>query len=96
MHVDVWKMMDDKWSKLLNITAQVTDLFYGRPLQTLQNGEILIEGGPRVDQGPRSISYDPKLEGVRVRNIHGFPKESEVETYIETLVVLNSGTYVGQ
>ncbi|KAI3900859.1 hypothetical protein MKW92_018512 [Papaver armeniacum] len=95
-HIDVWTMMDDKWSKPLKITAQITDLYYGRPIQTLQNGEILLFGVPLVEEGLRLMSYDPKLERARVTEIYGFPEEFEVEAYIETLVALNSGTYVGQ
>ncbi|XP_026382858.1 F-box/kelch-repeat protein At3g06240-like [Papaver somniferum] len=94
-HIDVWTMMDNKWSKHLKITAHMIDMYYGRPIQTLQNGEILIEGGPRKEEeGIALISYDPKLERVRALMIHGDPDESEVDTYIETLVPLNSGTYV--
>ncbi|KAI3912595.1 hypothetical protein MKW92_019804 [Papaver armeniacum] len=96
-HIDVWTMMDNKWSKHLKITANMTDMCYQWPIQTLQNGEILFEGGPKGwDVGSGLISYDPKLERARALKIHGFPYESDVEIYIETLVALNSGTYVGQ
>ncbi|KAI3964501.1 hypothetical protein MKW92_001667, partial [Papaver armeniacum] len=93
-HVDVWTMMDNKWSKHSKITAHMTDMYYGRPIQTLQNGEILIEGGPRKEEEDIGlISYDPQLQRVRALKIHGDPVESDVDTYIETLVPLNSGTY---
>ncbi|XP_026386638.1 F-box/kelch-repeat protein At3g06240-like [Papaver somniferum] len=96
-HVDVWTMMDNKWSKHIKITARMTDMYYGRPIQTLQNGEILIEGGLREEEDSIDlISYDPKLERVRDLKIHGFVGVSEVDTYIETLVPLNSGTYVNK
>ncbi|XP_026395665.1 F-box/kelch-repeat protein At3g06240-like [Papaver somniferum] len=96
-HVDVWTMTDNKWSKHLNISAHMTDMYYGRPIQTLQNGEILIEGGPRKEEeGIGFISYDPQLERVRALKIHGDPDEYDVDTYIETLVPLNSGTYVNK
>ncbi|KAI3949516.1 hypothetical protein MKW92_033710 [Papaver armeniacum] len=93
-HIDVWMMMDNKWSKHLKITAHMTDMCYSRSIQTLQNGEILIEGGPMMEEGLHLISYDPKLERVRALKIHGFPIFSDVDTYIETLVPLKSGTYV--
>ncbi|XP_026382861.1 F-box/kelch-repeat protein At3g06240-like [Papaver somniferum] len=102
-HVEVWTMMDNKWSKHLKITAHMTDMSYGRPIQTLQNGEILIEGRPGVEEciDPAEewidmILYDPKLERVGTLKIYGLPEDSNVDTYIETLVPLNSGTYVNK
>ncbi|KAI3949517.1 hypothetical protein MKW92_033711, partial [Papaver armeniacum] len=96
-HLDVWTMMDNKWSKHLKITAHVADMYYSRPIQTLQNGEILIEGSPGVEEcidleeeWIDMISYDPKLERVRALKIYGLPEDSDVDTYIETLVPLNS------
>ncbi|KAI3896557.1 hypothetical protein MKW92_043226 [Papaver armeniacum] len=95
--VDVWTMMDNKWSKHSSITALIADMTYRSPMQTLQNGEILFLGGHRVEDGLHFISYDPKLERPRAMKIHGFPDEDdEVVTYTETLVALNSGTYVGK
>ncbi|KAI3838413.1 hypothetical protein MKW92_035814 [Papaver armeniacum] len=85
-NVDVWTMIDNKWSKHLKITE---NMYYGLPIQTLQNGEILFDGAGLC-------SYDPNLERARDLKIHGYPEDSEVDTYIETLVALNSGTYVGQ
>ncbi|MCL7033802.1 hypothetical protein MKW94_001129 [Papaver nudicaule] len=35
--IDVWTMVDNKWSKHLKITAHMTDMYYGRPIQTLHN-----------------------------------------------------------
>ncbi|KAI3898486.1 hypothetical protein MKX03_011430 [Papaver bracteatum] len=93
-HVDVWTMMDNKWSKHLVITAQITDMHYGRPVQTLQNGEILFEGGPMEEVHTGLMAYDPTLERARALRIHGFPEVAGVDTYIDTLVALNSGTYV--
>ncbi|KAI3891413.1 hypothetical protein MKX03_020695, partial [Papaver bracteatum] len=49
-HIDVWTMTDNKWSKHLEITAHVTDMYYGTPVQTLQNGDILFEGGPEAEE----------------------------------------------
>ncbi|KAI3908069.1 hypothetical protein MKW98_003714 [Papaver atlanticum] len=95
-YVNVWTMTDNIWSRHSDITADGSDMFYGGPIQTLQNGEILFEGGPRVEEGSSLLSYDPSLETTRTLKIHDFPYESIVETYIETLVALNSGTYVRQ
>ncbi|KAI3912594.1 hypothetical protein MKW92_019803 [Papaver armeniacum] len=95
-HIDVWTMMDNKWSKQLKITAHMTDMYYLSPIQTLQNGEILFTGGAKGEPGVGLISYDPNLDRVRALKIHGFPEWSDEHTYIETLVALNSGTYVGQ
>ncbi|XP_026458772.1 F-box protein CPR1-like [Papaver somniferum] len=95
-HIDVWAMADNKWSKHLEITAHVTDMYFGSPFQTSQNGDILFEGGPETEERGRClISYDPNLERVRA-HIQGFPYGCDVETYIETLIALKSGTYVGQ
>ncbi|RZC68009.1 hypothetical protein C5167_011679 [Papaver somniferum] len=95
-HIDVWTMMDNKWSKQLKITANMTDMCYISPIQTLQNGEILFTGETKGEPGVGLISYDPNRDRVRALKIHGFPEWSDEHTYIETLVVLNSGTYVGQ
>ncbi|KAI3894607.1 hypothetical protein MKW92_035423, partial [Papaver armeniacum] len=46
-HIDVWTMMNNKWSKHSKITALVTEMEYIRPIQTLPNGEILFEGESR-------------------------------------------------
>ncbi|XP_026436019.1 nucleolin-like [Papaver somniferum] len=90
-------MSDNTWSKLPDITAQLARLHYERPIQTLRNGEILFEGGPEKGNGFGLISYDPKLdERTRVLRIHGFPYSRDLETYIETIVSVNSGTYVAQ
>ncbi|RZC68010.1 hypothetical protein C5167_011706 [Papaver somniferum] len=86
--IDVWIMIDNKWSKHLKITAQ---MYFGHPIQTLQNGKILFDGG-----GNGLRSYDPNLERARDLKIHDFPDDALVEAYIETLVALNSGAYVGQ
>ncbi|RZC79405.1 hypothetical protein C5167_003605 [Papaver somniferum] len=96
-HIDVWTMMNNKWSKHSQITALVTEMKYIRPIQTLPNAEILFEGESRLEAGFHLISYDPKLERARALNIqHGFHESPgpEVDIYIETLVALNSGTYV--
>ncbi|XP_026384925.1 F-box/kelch-repeat protein At3g06240-like [Papaver somniferum] len=95
-HVDVWTMNGNTWSKFLNITAQLTDLSYRRPLQTLPNGDILLEGRPEEGEGICLVSYNPKLERARTLKIHGFPEDFELVTYIETLVSVNSGIYVEQ
>ncbi|XP_026441017.1 F-box/kelch-repeat protein At3g06240-like [Papaver somniferum] len=95
--VDVWTMTDNKWSKHSSITALIADMNYKSPIQTLQNGEILFLSAHREEYGLHFISYDPKLERPRAMKIHGFSGEDdEVVTYIETLIGLNSGTYVGK
>ncbi|KAI3896147.1 hypothetical protein MKX03_013614, partial [Papaver bracteatum] len=83
-------MIDNRWSKHLKITAHMTDMYYGSPIQTLQNGEILCEGKLMEEQGMGLISYDPNLETARALKVPGFPDLYVLETYIETLVALNS------
>ncbi|XP_026436293.1 F-box/kelch-repeat protein At3g06240-like [Papaver somniferum] len=96
-HIEVWTMMDNKWSKDWKITAHMADMEYVSAIQTLPNGEILCDGGPMVDEdGIGLLAYDPNLERVRALKIHGFPECYDMETYIETLTALNSGTYVGE
>ncbi|RZC80131.1 hypothetical protein C5167_042708 [Papaver somniferum] len=93
--IEVWTMMDNKWSKDWKITAHMTDMEYVSAIQTLPNGEILCEGGPMVDEGGIGLlAYDPNLERVRALRIHGFPEWYDMGTYIETLTALDSETSV--
>ncbi|KAI3930104.1 hypothetical protein MKX01_036625, partial [Papaver californicum] len=91
----VWTMKDYTWTKHLNIPQQI-DLTYGRAIQTFQNGEVLLDYDARKEETGSLITYDPKLARVKVLKFGGLPEFTGIEPYIETLVSLNSGTFVGQ
>ncbi|XP_026378191.1 F-box protein CPR1-like [Papaver somniferum] len=76
-----------------------------RQMVCLKNGEFLLEFGLEAESRADLVVYDPKTERARVLNVpkkRGYTKPRlcdvllfRVETYIESLVSLNSGTYVG-
>ncbi|XP_026446520.1 F-box/kelch-repeat protein At3g06240-like isoform X2 [Papaver somniferum] len=94
-HYDVWIMKDDLWRKHLTITAE-TGVYYSNLIQVFQNGHVLLLGFMTEENTDSLHVYDPKLERARNLEICGLPTDFEIETYIGTLVSLNSGTYVGK
>ncbi|OVA11390.1 F-box domain [Macleaya cordata] len=97
--VDVWVMKDygarDSWTKLFTINAQQTVIKHFNSLtlvQSFKSGEVLLQKDCNT-----LVLYDPKRERARFIKIRGFHQKCfKIETYIESLVSLNSGTYLGQ
>ncbi|OVA01223.1 F-box domain [Macleaya cordata] len=99
----------ESWTKLFTISQWKNDFKYLRPIQFLKNGEIVFESLFTERRMYRDlvsyermykalVSYDPKHERARILNIQGILNEKwfSTETFVGSLVSLNSSTYVGQ
>ncbi|XP_026416019.1 F-box/kelch-repeat protein At3g06240-like [Papaver somniferum] len=96
VHVDVWVMQNygvrESWTKQFTITQEgMTEeprllKFYG----SVKYSEILIQVGERLGL------YDQKNDSVRILDINGINDGNFCsESYVESLVSVSSGTYMG-
>ncbi|XP_026377778.1 F-box protein CPR1-like [Papaver somniferum] len=96
VQVDVWVMQNygvkESWTKLFT-TTQEKSIAYPKSLKLYWyfiTGDILIQAAGRFGL------YDQKNDRIRFLNINGLdhaPTYLSGETYVESLVSLNSGTY---
>lgn len=91
--VDLWMMQDygvtESWTKQFTSTQlSMTRRLLCKLIWCLESGEILIQ----TDQN--LVLYDQKNKTVRNVRICGDTMGSNLETYVESIVSLKSGTYV--
>ncbi|OVA15186.1 F-box domain [Macleaya cordata] len=95
--VDVWVMGDygvrESWTKLFSISDKtITQSRSVRLIQSYKNyDEILLEKDNKA-----LVLYYPKQERARVLKIRSILKRFQTESFVESLVSLKSGTYVGK
>ncbi|XP_026385022.1 F-box protein CPR1-like [Papaver somniferum] len=93
-HSEVWEMLDygiqESWTKRYVMAHEsiINDHKYFRLVRSLKNEEILLLTGNIL------VLYEPKHRKARELKINNFLFKN-AETYFESLVSLNSGTYVG-
>lgn len=93
--VKLWVMQDhgdrESWTKRYTITNEiVTDFCCMKIMWKYKYGEILFMDGSRL------ILYDPKHGTAVERVVTSLVGITAEKKYLETLVSLNSGTYVGR
>ncbi|XP_026408229.1 F-box/kelch-repeat protein At3g06240-like [Papaver somniferum] len=91
--VDLWLMQDygvrESWTKQFTCTRlSLTRRLLCKPIWCLESGEILIQ----TDQD--LVLYDQRNNTTRNVRICGDTMGSNLETYVESIVSLKSGTYV--
>ncbi|KAK9137553.1 hypothetical protein Sjap_008147 [Stephania japonica] len=90
-HLEVWVMKNygvrESWMMFFSIGQPIFNpsIRYLIPLYILKNGEILLN-----KDGERLILYNPKDGRVRDICIRGFSNWHQMETYVGSLVTLNS------
>ncbi|KAI3948219.1 hypothetical protein MKX01_014818 [Papaver californicum] len=88
----------ESWAKLFTIDNETIGDYFDQlvPLQLVKNGEILL--GYEVDVGFHLDVYDIQHRTFINLKTHADRRDSYSATtfvYVESLVMLNSGTYVG-
>ncbi|XP_026412940.1 uncharacterized protein LOC113308688 [Papaver somniferum] len=92
----VWTMQDygvrESWTRRFVIASEsFMDSIYAKLMWSFENGKIVFTMAGSL------VLYDPKDESLRVRYIDGLDNLIEDEmSYVESLVPLDSSTYVGQ
>ncbi|XP_026442782.1 F-box protein CPR1-like [Papaver somniferum] len=91
---DLWEMKDygvkESWTKLYCIGNQKEFQFL-RPIHTLRSSEVLLEVRFLKKDGHGLVLFKPKLGRANVLKMH--VKWDVVQTYVGSLVSLESGTY---
>ncbi|KAL5702286.1 hypothetical protein ACHQM5_027521 [Ranunculus cassubicifolius] len=103
VQADVWVVKDiyssDSWTKMCSISPYmdsprfkvIGSFSWLRVLCFCKTGELLLE----YDHGDL-LTYDPKHEKIEIVPRHPFPRRFKATPYVESLVELNTGTYVGR
>ncbi|XP_026377944.1 F-box/kelch-repeat protein At3g06240-like [Papaver somniferum] len=91
---DVWVMQEygvkDSWSRHFSVTLRSVDDSLLRTMWSFRNGKILLKTSSGL------VLYDPKNASTRETYIRHQMLGGELKIYVESLVSLNSGTYVGR
>ncbi|KAI3898291.1 hypothetical protein MKX03_033968 [Papaver bracteatum] len=98
--ISIWIMkeygMKESWTKMFSVSTQSIEMSLKYSTMTVmdfKNGKILF-----LKDKSSLVFYDPRDETTRVVNTGGLSLEScsSVDTYVESLVSLNSGIYLSQ
>ncbi|KAI3897046.1 hypothetical protein MKX03_015870 [Papaver bracteatum] len=105
MNIEIWVMKDygdrQSWTKDLCVTRQSIDkyikMFSPTEFMDFMNGEVLFMRSGVADgaYGVSLLGYDPKHGTSRLVRIQDVSADCvQLETYVESLVSLNSGTFL--